>query len=84
MCSEEMVLCLYAHGSIICLYTIYNCVCVCVCVCVWARAHVCVCVRVCMCACVSVCISVARRLSPSIGVPLQRVCMVVDSVDGNV
>lgn len=26
----------------------------------------------------------ARRLSPSIAVPLQCVCMVVDSVDGNV
>lgn len=30
------------------------------------------------------CVSVARQLSPGIAVPLQCVCMVVDSVDGNV
>lgn len=41
-------------------------------------------IDVCTCACEPVCVSVARRLSPGIAVPLQRVCMVVDSVDGNV
>lgn len=36
------------------------------------------------CTCAGEQVSVARRLSPSIAVPLQCVCMVVDSVDGNV
>lgn len=45
---------------------------------------VCVHIDVCTCAHEPVCVSVARRLSPGIAVPLQRVCMVVDSVDGNV
>ena len=46
----------------------------------------CLCVHfyVCTCACKPVRVSVARRLSPGIAVPLQCVCMVVDSVDGNV
>ena len=55
------------------------------------RSHACyvsvavvVCVYVCTCAAKPVRVSVARRLSPGIAVPLQCVCMVVDSVDGNV
>ena len=46
----------------------------------------CLCVHfyVCTCACKPGRVSVARRLSPGIAVPLQCVCMVVDSVDGNV
>lgn len=41
-------------------------------------------VYMCTCAHKPVCVSVARQLSPGIAVPLQCVCMVVDSVDGNV
>lgn len=44
----------------------------------------CACVYACVCTCKRVCLSVARRLSPGIAVPPQCVCMVVDSVDGNV
>lgn len=47
-------------------------------------ADECVYIDVRVCARKPVCVSVARRLSPGIAVPLQRVCMVVDSVDGNV
>lgn len=52
--------------------------------CVFSPRFMCGCPCVYTCAREPVCVSVARRLSPGIAVPLQRVCMVVDSVDGNV
>lgn len=65
---------------------LYRCVCVSsgawllLCLCL----NACVFIYVCTCAHKPVHVSVARRLSPGIAVPLQCVCMVVDSVDGNV
>lgn len=75
-----------AHATL-CVITckfLYRCVCtdawLLLCLCL----NACVFIYVCTCAHKPVHVSVARRLSPGIAVPLQCVCMVVDSVDGNV
>lgn len=77
MC-KHMQLCVSSHASF------YTGVCtdawLLLCLCL----NACVFIYVCTCAHKPVHVSVARRLSPGIAVPLQCVCMVVDSVDGNV
>lgn len=74
-------LCMSGHVvAILCVYTRLLLECVWLCLCVDA----CVYLYACTCARKPVRVSVARRLSPGIAVPLQCVCMVVDSVDGNV